>query len=61
MPHTMAPTFYHCKWCGKSLEELVESDEQECHGTSGIFHIDYLIAKKKFDTIMNPILNKLIL
>ena len=60
MPHTMAPTFYHCKWCGKSLEQLVEQDEQECHGHSGIFHINYLKKKKEFDTIMNPILNKII-
>ena len=61
MPHTMAPTFYYCKWCGKSFEELVENNENECHGTSGIYHINYLKNKKEFDTIMDPILDKLLL
>ncbi len=61
MSHTMSPTIYFCKWCGKSLEQLVENDEQKCHGTSGIYHINYLINKKKCDKMFQPILDKLTL
>lgn len=60
MPHTMSPTIYYCKWCGKSLMELEDSSDRECHGTSGIFHINYLKAKKQFDIMMNPILNRIV-
>jgi hypothetical protein len=58
MKHDMDQIFYFCKWCGKSMVEVIE-DDVKCHGTSGIFHIEYLKNKKEFDIIMSPILNRL--
>ena len=59
MKHDMDQVLYFCKWCGKSMLEVIDNDDVECHGTSGIFHIEYLKKKKEFDIIIKPILNRL--
>lgn len=60
MKHEMDHIFYHCKWCGESMMFLVESPTGNvCSGHDGIIHINYLIRKRVFDKIMNPILKRL--
>ena len=61
MKHNMDTTFYYCKWCGESMMHLVEVENgDKCHGNDGIIHINYLIRRREFDIIMNPILNRLL-
>ncbi len=59
MKHSLAQYIYYCKWCGKSMEDLVNLDEEECQGHEGVYHINYLIIKKDIDRMMQPILSKL--
>ena len=54
--HSITPTFYFCKWCGKSMEYLINKNQESCLGAVGVIHIDYLIAKKKCNEIFEPIL-----
>jgi hypothetical protein len=56
----MAPTFFYCKWCGSSLEEIVEIDKPECDGHLGVYHIKYLRKKQEFYSIINPILKRVL-
>jgi hypothetical protein len=57
--HTMSPTFFFCKWCGKSLENLVDSNRPDCLGTHGVLHIDYLRHRREFSLLMRPIHSKI--
>lgn len=52
MRHYMEFEIEFCKHCGKSLFDIVDKDVQECTGSYGVVHIDYLRAKKIFQELI---------
>lgn len=48
MRHYMEFEIEFCKHCGKSLFDIVDKDVQECTGSEGVIHINYMRAKKVF-------------
>jgi hypothetical protein len=59
MKHSMSQYIYYCKWCGQSLEDLADVNQEECNGTKGVYHIQYLRIQKEVDKIMKPIFDRL--
>ena len=59
MKHSMSQYIYYCKWCGQSLEDLVDVNQEECNGTKGVYHIQYLRVKKEIDKMIKPIIKGL--
>ncbi len=52
MKHSMSQYIYYCKWCGQSMEDLINLDQEECGGTKGVYHIQYLRIKKEIDKMI---------
>jgi hypothetical protein len=59
MKHSMSQYIYYCKWCGQSLEDLADVNQEECNGTKGVYHIQYLRIQKEVDKMMKPIFDRL--
>jgi hypothetical protein len=41
------------------MEDLINLDQEECGGTKGVYHIQYLRVKKEIDKMIKPFLNHL--
>lgn len=52
MRHYMEFEIDFCKHCGKSMFDIVDKDVQECSGSEGVIHIDYMRAKKLFEELI---------
>jgi len=59
MKHSMSQYIYYCKWCGQSMEDLINLDQEECGGHQGVYHIQYLRIKKEVDKMIKPIIKGL--
>lgn len=59
MNHSMSQYIYYCKWCGQSLEDLANLEQEECNGTKGVYHIQYLRIQREIDKMINPIIDRL--
>jgi hypothetical protein len=47
-----------CTRCGRPEFEIIESSSPHCDGLSGItHHVRYLLAKKEFHDLFDPIFN----
>lgn len=59
MKHSMSQYIYYCKWCGQSMEDLISLAQENCDGTKGVYHIQYLRVQREVGKILNPVLNRL--
>ena len=41
------------------MEDLINLDQEECNGTKGVYHIQYLRIQREVDKMINPIIQRL--
>lgn len=48
-----------CRRCGRSYEEIFDSDLVDCDGLPGVIHARYLRARERAEKVFGPIVEKL--
>lgn len=60
MKHDICLHMSWCKCCGRSYEEIINSNIVECDGLPGVVHANYTRAKEFMTKTFEPVVDKIL-